>query len=74
MTKVTVDTEFRITIPLALRVGFPAGCVVTIQESADGGLLISRPKHSLAALLSATPSDSIIPEWENMAPVGKESK
>jgi len=74
MTKITVDTEFRIEIPLALRASFPAGCVVTIQKSDDGCLLISRPKHSLATLQAATPSDSIIPEWEKMVPVGNESK
>lgn len=75
MAQVTIDPEFRIKIPEPLRAGFPAGCTVTIQESSEGDLLISRSKkYSLEELLSATPVDSIIPEWESMPAVGLESK
>ena len=75
MIQVTIDPEFRFTIPKFLRADFPAGCTVTIQRSAKGEILISRSKkHSLEELISATPADSIIPHWENMPSVGLESK
>lgn len=74
MTKVTVDSEFRVQIPQDLRDGFPAGCAVSIEVDAEGRLLISPHKYSLDELLADTPPDSIIRKWEAMPPVGKESK
>jgi bifunctional DNA-binding transcriptional regulator/antitoxin component of YhaV-PrlF toxin-antitoxin module len=75
MTQVTIDSEFRITIPYYLRAEFPTGRTVTMLRRAKGEILISRlKKYSLEELLSATPTDSIIPDWESMPNAGLESK
>jgi DNA-binding transcriptional regulator/RsmH inhibitor MraZ len=72
MKKVTVDSEFRIQIPQNLRGRFPAGCAVRIEMDSEGHLLISPHKYTLDELLTETPPDSIICNWDAMSPVGRE--
>jgi DNA-binding transcriptional regulator/RsmH inhibitor MraZ len=72
MTKVTVDSEFRIQIPQDLRDGFPAGCAVSIEIDSEGRLLISPHKYTLDEMLTETPPDSIIRDWDAMSPIGRE--
>lgn len=72
MSKVTIDSEFRIQLPPELRERFPVGCTVNIEVDAQGRLLISPHKYSLAELLAETPPDSVLQEWETFDPVGRE--
>lgn len=74
MTKVTVDSEFRVQIPQDLRDGFSVGCIVSIEVDAEARLLISPHKYALTELVAETPPDSIILEWEDMPSVGRESE